>query len=116
VAAQVFVRGLRIEAQIGVHGHELGRLQPLVVDVVLDLAGEPWRSIRHTVDYERIVAHARAIAAQGHIGLVETFAWRLAGACLAEPRVRRARVRIEKPEALAAHADGAGVEIVLERP
>jgi dihydroneopterin aldolase len=111
--SRVFVRGLQVEAEIGVHAHEQGRRQRLVVDVTLDLAGEPWRGIAATVDYEKIAGHARAVAEGGHIGLVETFAWRLARLCLAEPHVTRARVRVEKPGALAP-AD-AGVEITLEQ-
>jgi dihydroneopterin aldolase len=114
-STRVFVHGLAVEAEIGVHSHEQGRRQPLVVDVDLDIAGEPWRSIRDTVDYEKIGAHARRVAEAGHIGLVETFAWRLARACLAEPGVVRARVRVQKPQALAHEAASAGVEIVAER-
>jgi len=34
---------------------------------------------------------------------------------MADPRVIRARVRVEKPEALAPDAAAAGVEVVLER-
>ncbi len=113
----VFVRALTVEAEIGVHAHERGRRQPLVVDVELSVAPPPggWRAIGETVNYERIAAHARAIAGAGHIGLVETFAWRLAQACLAEPRVLAARVRVEKPLALAPDALAAGVEVRLER-
>ena len=44
-----------------------------------------------------------------------TFAHRLAEKCLEDARVSRARVRIEKPLALAPHAVGAGVEIVVAR-
>jgi dihydroneopterin aldolase len=58
---------------------------------------------------------ARAIAAEGHIDLVETFAERLAQACFADDRVTRARVRVEKPLALAPHAAAAGVEITAVR-
>ena len=58
---------------------------------------------------------AQTLAASGHIDLVETFAHRLAEACLKDARVTRARVRIEKPLALAPHAVGAGVEIVVSR-
>ena len=53
------------------------------------------------LNYETILAAAREIAAGGHIELVETFAERLAYACLADPRVTKARVRVEKPLALA---------------
>lgn len=114
-ATRVFVRGLSIQAQIGIHPHELGADQALVIDVELELEGGHWRGLGDTVDYERIAHHAEAIAGAGHISLVETFAHRLAVACLDEPKVTRARVRVEKPGALAPRAAAAGVEIVLER-
>ena len=116
-SAKVFVRGLTVAAEIGVHAHEEGRSQPLVVDVEMDVAAPAagWRSIGETVNYERVGEHARAIAAAGHIGLVETFAWRLANACLAEARVIRVRVRVEKPMALSPQAQAAVVEITVER-
>ena len=110
----VFVRGLTVEAGIGVHDHELGRLQTLTLDVSLELAPGPVERLGDTVNYETVASAARAIAAEGHVGLVETFAERLALACLEDVRVRRCVVRIEKPGAL----DGAvapGCEVVLAR-
>ncbi len=71
------------------------------------------RSIGETVNYETIVEHATAVAAAGQIGLLETYARRLAQACLAEARVVSARVRVEKPMALAPRTAVAGVEITL---
>ena len=115
VTSKIFVTGLKVDAQIGVHAHELGRGQPLVVDVELDVPIAGATRISQTVNYETIGEAARAIAAEGHIGLVETFAERLAQACLSDPRVTRARVRVEKPLALAPHAAAAGVEITLVR-
>jgi dihydroneopterin aldolase len=114
-ASRVFVTGLKVQAQIGVYRHEIGRVQPLIVDVELDVpTGESDRLVE-TVNYETILEAAQQLAGEGHIDLVETFAHRLAGRLLADPRVTRARVRIEKPLALAPHAVGAGVEIVLVR-
>ena len=109
------MRAARIEAEIGVHEHERGRRQPLVIDVELDLAPHPVEHIADTVNYETIVARAETLAASGHFNLVETFAHRLARACLQDPLVERARVRVEKPQALAPTAEAAGVEIVLSR-
>ena len=111
---RVYVRGLRLDIEIGVHLHEHGRLQPVVVDVEIDLPAEPVRLLADTVNYEAVVERARAIAAEGHIMLVETFADRLAETLFDDPRVFRVRVRAEKPEALPA-ADAAGVDVVLER-
>jgi len=115
LATKVFVRGLEIDAEIGVYAHEKGRRQPLILDVELDIAATGWRSLSQTVNYETIVEHARAIAASGHISVVESFAERLARACLENPRVLKVRVRIEKPLALAPHAAAAGVEITAVR-
>ena len=110
---RVFVRALAIEAEIGVYPHERGRRQPLVIDVELDLAPTSVDAIRDTVNYETLAQRAQALAAGGHIDLVETFAERLARDCLGDARVQRVRVRIEKPQAIAGAA-AAGVEIVLE--
>lgn len=110
----VFVRGLRVEAGIGVHDHEQGRLQSLIIDVTLELAPTPVERLADTVNYETVAEAARTIAAAGHVGLVETFAERLAKACLNDGRVRRCTVRIEKPGALDGAA-AAGCEVVLAR-
>jgi len=110
----VFVRGLRVEAGIGVHDHELGRLQPLVIDVTLELTPAAVERLADTINYETVAQAAHAIVAEGHVGLVETFAERLASACLDDGRVRRCTVRIEKPGALDGAA-AAGCEVVLAR-
>ncbi len=115
VMTKIFVTGLKVEAQIGVYAHEKGRAQPLVVDVELDVPAAGVEKLSDTVNYEMVGEAARAIVAEGHIGLVEAFAERLARACLADPRVTRARVRVEKPLALAPHAAAAGVEITVVR-
>jgi dihydroneopterin aldolase len=96
----VFVRGLSIQAGIGIHDHEQGRFQTLVIDVTLDLGPAPVDRLSDTVNYETVAHAAREIARSGHVGLVETFAERLAMACLDDARVRAVTVRIEKPGAL----------------
>jgi dihydroneopterin aldolase len=112
---KVFVSGLKVQAEIGVYRHEIGRVQPLVLDVELDVPTAGAGRLSETLNYETILAAARQIAASGHIELVETFAERLARACLADPRVTRARVRVEKPLALAPDAVAAGVELTVVR-
>ena len=115
VITKVFVRGLEVDAQIGVYKHEKGRLQRLVLDVELDVAVTDWTDLSSTVNYEVIAEKARRVAAEGHRGLVETFAHHLAEACFEEPKVMRARIRVEKPSALAPDARAAGVEITAVR-
>lgn len=110
----VFVRGLEVAAGIGVYDHEQGRLQRLVIDVTLEMAPAPIERLGDTINYETVAEAARAIVAAGHIGLVETFAERLALAMLEDARVRRCAVRIEKPGALGGEAVP-GCELVLAR-
>ncbi|MGH7024282.1 MAG: dihydroneopterin aldolase [Caulobacteraceae bacterium] len=112
---RVFVRGLEVQAEIGVYPHEQGVRQPLIVDIELEVDATGWRHLEDTVNYETLARHALAIADSGHIGLVESFAQRVAEACLAEPRTLSVRVRVEKPMALAPDAAAAGVEIIARR-
>jgi dihydroneopterin aldolase len=115
VSTKVFVRGLEVWAEIGIYDHERGVRQPLLVDIELEVEASGWRHLSDTVNYETLAGHALAIAGGGHIGLVESFAERLAEACLSEPRVLLAKVRVEKPKALQPAAAAAGVEIIARR-
>ena len=110
----VIVRGLEVQAAIGVHAHEHGRLQPLVVDVELDLGAGPIHRLSDTLDYEGVARVARELAGGEHIALVETFAERVALACLADPRVEAVKVRVEKPGAIPGAA-AAGCEVAYSR-
>jgi dihydroneopterin aldolase len=112
---KVFVRELRLYAEIGVHAHEYGRTQPLIIDVELDVAVTAWERLGDIFNYEHILAKAKAVAAEGHFQLVEAFAGHLAQSCLEDARVTRVRVRVDKPSALAPDAAAAGCEIELVR-
>lgn len=113
----VFIRNLKLAAQIGVYGHEQNKHQPVLINV--DLAVEDLIDVgdklEKVVDYATIERKIRAIVAGGHINLAETLAERIAAACFEDARVKSARVRVEKLHALPG-ADSAGVEIERERP
>lgn len=109
----VFMRGLTVEAEIGLYAHERGRRQPLRVEIEATLGAHAVEGLADTLNYELLAAHARRIAAEGHIDLVETYVQRLAATCLEHPLVARVRVRVEKPEALQGAV--AGVEMVAEK-
>jgi 7,8-dihydroneopterin aldolase/epimerase/oxygenase len=114
----VFVRGLALQARLGVHPHEKAAPQRVVIGVELAVedeaapAGIGADDLRRVVDYERVVRAARTAAAEDHTLLVETLAERIAAAALADPRVLRARVSVEKPDAF---PDVATVGVVIER-
>jgi dihydroneopterin aldolase len=109
----VFVRDLVLEARIGVHQEERGQSQPVRINIDLAVRegdGPIDDRLENVVCYGDLVAGVKAIIAAGHVGLVETLAEHIAEHCLADLRVARARVRVEKLEAIA-EAAGAGVEI-----
>lgn len=119
----VFVRDLCLMARIGIYAHEHAAPQKILVNVDLAvtdtgaLAGAdpvgPDRLSR-VVDYEQLANKVRALIADGHVKLVETLAERIAQACLADPRVDIARVRVEKLDILP-DAGSVGVEVERRR-
>jgi dihydroneopterin aldolase len=112
----IFIRDLELLADIGIHGHEKGKLQPVRINV--DLAVEDLAVIEDrldsVVDYGDITRKIRGIIESGHINLAETLAERIAIVCFEDQRVKTARVRVEKLHALPG-AESAGVEIERER-
>ena len=113
----VFIRNLEVLAQIGVHGHEKGKMQPVRINV--DLAVEDAATIEdrldQVVDYGAITRKIRGLIGKGHVNLAETMAERIAALCFEDARVKTARVRVEKLHALPG-AESAGVEIERQRP
>ncbi len=109
----VFVRNLVLMANIGIHTHEKTGPQRLRLNVDLAVREQglpPEDEISQVVCYEEITNGVRAIVGRGHVNLVETLAEDIAAMCLKDPRVRSARVRVEKLDILE-HAESVGVEI-----
>ena len=113
----VFIRNLELLAHIGIHGHEKGKMQPVRINV--DLAVEDLAVLEDrldsVVDYGEITRKIRSLVDGHHINLAETLAERIARVSFEDPRVKTARVRVEKLHALPG-AESAGVEIERERP
>ena len=109
----VFVKGLRLDAEIGAYEHEVGVTQPIVVDLALEVvspADPTVNTLEDVVCYNKMTVAIREIIARGHIRFVETLAERIAAMALAHPMVFAATVSVAKPNAIS-EADGAGVEI-----
>jgi dihydroneopterin aldolase len=101
VCTRVSVRDLPVLADIGIHAHEIGQRQPLIISVTLTVEQVEEDRIEATTDY-RLIAGAAEALAETRIALIEVFAQRLASYCLRLPGVRSAEVMIDKPQALPA--------------
>jgi dihydroneopterin aldolase len=124
----VFLRDMILQARIGVHLHEKAGAQRVRVNLDLAVEDDGARTVSRAaptagigrdelsrvVDYEVLANTVRRIVADGHVNLVETLAERIAAACLDDPRIALARVRIEKLD-IFSDATSAGVEIERRR-
>ena len=110
---KVFVRDLEVVASVGVYEHEKRYEQRIVLSLELDVEDAyDGRSDRleHVLDYGAVVEAVTRLVQKEHVNLIETLAERIAGQCLSDQRVKRVRVRIEKPDVLPA-VRSVGIEI-----
>jgi len=96
-SCSIALRDLQVLADIGVYHHEIGRPQPLVLHVSLEVTPPRHDRVEEAFDYVRIKQFAEALSLE-RIVLIETFARRLAEACLAHSLVIGASVTVEKPQ------------------
>jgi dihydroneopterin aldolase len=111
----IFVRDWVLDCNIGVYAEEKGVTQKVRVTVEAFLAPGV-RSLRDDMaevpSYTEIIDGVKAIAAKGHINLLETFGEEIAERCLANAMITSVRVRIEKLE----RGPVRGIDITRTRP
>jgi dihydroneopterin aldolase len=116
---RLFLRGLTVQAHIGIHDFELHAAQRIVIDVDLyvSFAGTHPKDDRidEVVDYDfvRAVVHARI--AQGHINLQETLCDDILTHLLEHTGVMAARVSTRKPDVYP-DCEAVGVEVFRAKP
>ena len=112
---RLLVRDLVLAARIGIHPHEHQAPQRVRLNLDLEVAesSQPLADdLAQVVDYETLIERVRGLVASRHVNLVETLAEQVAALCLDDARVRSARVRVEKLDAI---PDAAAVGVEIER-
>ena len=113
---RVFVRDLVLAARIGVHLHEKHAPQRVRVNLELEVqagTGPLDDDLRNVVCYDELIQAVHGLAQGPHIQLAETMAERILELCLADERVRRASVTVEKLDVYE-NAAAVGVTMVRE--
>lgn len=113
----VFVRDYLTDAEIGVWSYEKGASQKIRISVDLSVSESAKHhedQLENVVCYNEIVIGIKKIIAAGHIQLVETLAEKIATMTLENLQVIKARVKVEKLEAVP-EAASVGVEIERRR-
>lgn len=116
---RLFLRGLTVQARIGIHDFELDAAQRLILDVDLyvSFAGTSPKDDRidEVVDYDFIRAVVHARIAQGHINLQETLCDDILTHLLEHTGVMAARVSTRKPDVYP-DCEAVGVEVFRAKP
>jgi len=114
---QIHIRDLRLRCIIGVSEEERREKQDVVIHVTMyaDLQKACQSdNIEDSVDYRAVKKDILKIVESSAFRLVEALAEEIAQQCLRRPKVRRARVAVEKPGALR-FARTAGVQITRSK-
>ena len=112
---RVRVKGLRLEAEVGVYDSERGRTQPVMVDLEAEVAADaahPGGALGEAVNYAALAETVRRIAAARHHDLLEDLAQSIADIIFSDARITRLAISIDKTTAL---ADAESVGVSLER-
>ena len=110
---RILVQDLVLSCWIGVYEHEKEADQRVRFNLELLVGRNPVPvadDIDNVVCYDHVILGIKEILAAGHINLVETLAERIADLCLSEPRVQKAKIRVEKLDVLPGEGR-VGVEI-----
>ncbi|QDT63706.1 dihydroneopterin aldolase [Calycomorphotria hydatis] len=114
---QVLIKNLLLRAIIGINPDEREKKQDVVINIALDTDTKPAAisdDIADAVNYRTIAKQVIDLVENSDYFLVEKMAEEIANICLADDRVERVFVKIEKPTAVR-FAESVGVAITRER-
>ena len=114
---RILIKDLLLRTIIGINDEERRAPQDVLINITLHTdtraAGES-DDIEHAVNYRTITKRVIKLVEGSQFFLVEKMAAEIAAICLNDPRVERAKVRVEKPGALR-FARSVGIEIERHR-
>lgn len=114
---RIVIQDLLLRTVVGINPEEQEKRQDVLINITLHADTRPAGlsdDIADAVNYRTITKRVIEYVEGTQFYLVEKMAEDIAGLCLAEPRVKAVRVRVEKPGALR-FARSVGVEIYRAR-
>jgi FolB domain-containing protein len=117
IDATLFIKNLSVKCVIGVNPYEREREQEVRMQIFLwtDIAkASRSDNLEDTLDYSAIYKKVVQRLEHSKFYLIERLAYEVATICLQHPLTRKAKVIVEKIEALE-KAESAGIELTLEK-
>jgi len=117
VPDRIHIHDLFLRCLVGINPEERREKQDVIINIAMEVdlrAAAASDRIEDTVDYKAIKKSVIRMVETSDFFLVERLAGRIAEVCLAEARVQRVTVKVEKPGALR-FARSVGVEITRGR-
>lgn len=114
---RIFIKDLLVRGIIGVNPDERERVQDILINITIfadTRRAAQTDDLQYSVNYSSLARKIKSHAEQAARFTVEALAQDLADICLQENGVKKAIVRVEKPEAVKS-ARSVGIEIERER-
>mgnify|MGYP005853353085 CR=1 FL=1 len=114
---KIYIKNLQLKTIIGINREERKKKQDVLIDIIL------WANLKKamgsddindTIDYKALKKKIINKLENSSFYLIEALANYVAKLCLEEEKVKKVKVRLEKPGALT-FAKTVGVEITLKR-
>ncbi len=110
---KIIIKNLLVRGIIGVYEQERQQSQDILINLTLYIdtrIAAQSDNILDCLNYRTIADRVKILAESAHRFTVEALTNDIAEMCLAEKRVQKVLVRVEKPEAIS-YLDSVGVEI-----
>ncbi len=114
---RIHIKNLRLRTIVGVDAPERERPQDVIVNVTMDFDGSKAAlsdDVGDTVDYEAVKRRITTEVEGADFHLLERLAHRILEVVMDDPKVQRATVEVDKPQALR-FADSVSVSCSGER-
>lgn len=111
------IKNLRLRCIIGINPWERDHKQDVIINVTMEFDGAKAAAsddIADTVNYKTITKKIIAMVEASEFGLIEKLSTEILNICMADPKVQRATVEIDKPGALR-FADSVSMTASAER-
>ena len=109
----VLVKNLILKASVGIYPKEKNRKQKVRFNISVTAADNITESnnISDFISYEDIIKNIKYIISKGHTPLVENLANKIAKKCLADKRILKIEITVEKLETFK-EAESVGIKII----